>query len=307
MTPDDPLHPPLESPDPTGGDSDGPTGSAAQPPQGRVPRSLWVAAGAFVASLVFGRVRRSIRRVFRNRRLVRRFGFGLLIVVTSLVSCSYGVDTTGLTAAWGEPVPATRDAAVTALNKGVAAIQQAPSSGGIRISLTEAEATSALSLGLILFDLMQVAGRIPSDDLQDIDDLDELRDRIAAEVKRARLQQAENGSFVERALVRLDPGLRTGDVQARFEPDGEIVLAGYVQAWAFRQPGLFVLAPSMQDGVPTLDFVEGRLGRLPLPEGAFDWLGRAVVEALLLGREYAEITEIEVRDGVLTFAARSAG
>lgn len=298
---DDSLHPPGHG-GPAASNSPDDAGVAQATP---VRRSLWVALGAFLATLLLGRLWRAVRRPFRNRRLMRRFGLGLLIVATSLVSCSYGIDTTRLTAAWGEPVPATRDAAVRALDKGIAAVKGAPAAGEIRLSLSEAEATSALSLGLLLFDLMQVAGRIPQEEIRAVDDLDRLRDRIADEVQRARLRQAANASFLERALVRLDPGLRTGDIQVRFEPNGEIVVAGYIQAWRFRQPGLFVMAPSTGNGRLTLDFVSGKLGRLPLPEVAFDWLGRAVVEALLLGREYGEITEIGVADGVLTFAARA--
>ena len=80
-------------------------------------------------------------------------------------------------------------------------------------------------------------------------------------------------------------------------------MAGYVQAWRFRLPGLFVFAPSAGQGTLDLDFVSGRLGRLGLPAFVFDWAGGMVARGILLGQGYAQISEISVNDGALTFAA----
>ena len=93
-------------------------------------------------------------------------------------------------------------------------------------------------------------------------------------------------------------------MQVRFTGAGEIVVAGYVQAWRFKQPALVVFAPRARSGTLELDFVKGRLGRLPAPSWAFDLLGRLAASLILQGRDYAEISNLTVAPGRLTFEAR---
>ena len=261
--------------------------------------------GGLLGGMVLGRARRTTRRP-RFTAAFRRLGLGLLIVVLSVATCSWGVDPSTLTEAWGPRVPASTEDAARALTRGAAVLQTAPQTGSVRFTLTEAEATSALSIGLMLPELMRAADAIPQEEIQRAPDLEALRERIWAEADRQREAWAEQSGWFERVLVKVDPKIRTGDIQVRFEGSGEVVVAGYVQAWAFRLPGLFVVAPHASDGVLELDFVSGRLGRLPLPEFAFDWMAGMAVRAILLGRDYAEISEISVADGSFTFAARVA-
>lgn len=260
--------------------------------------------GALVGGLLLGRARRSLRIRRPGKRLLRRFGLGLLIVVSSVATCSFGVDPASLTAAYGDPVPSSTEDAARVLTRGAEAIQGAPESRSLRLTMTESEATSALSLGLMLPELMRAADRIPQEDIQQASDLEALRDRIWQEADAQRDEIAERVGFSQRVLMKLDPKLRTGDVQVRFEPSGEVVVAGYVQAWRFKQPGLFVVAPRASNGELSLDFVSGRLGRMPLPEFIFDWFGRLAASAVLLGREHAQVSEITVGDGTLTFEGR---
>jgi len=260
--------------------------------------------GGFLGGLLLGRARRSARRAGFTRRLLRRFGWGIAIVVLSFATCSYGVDTANLTAAYGDPVPATSDDAARVLTRGAETIRRAPDSRSLRLTLTQSEATSALNLGLMLPELMRAADRITQDEIQQAPDLEALRDRVWQEVDAQRAELAGRLGLAQRILMRLDPQIRTGDVQVRFEGSGEVVVAGYVQAWKVKLPGLFVVAPHASDGELSLDFVSGRLGRLPLPEFAFDALGRAMASAILLGRDRAQVTEITVGDGTLTFEGR---
>jgi hypothetical protein len=260
-----------------------------------------------VGRMVLARMRRWLRRLRPRGKLLRRFGFGALIVLLSVTTCSFGVDTTALTADWGEPIPATTEDARRVLTRGVDVIQRAPETGAVRLTVTESEATSALSMGLMMSDLMLVAGRIPQEEIQQAPDLEAMRVRIWEESDRMRDEIAANSPLAQRILLKLDPRIRTGNIQVRFEPTGEVVVAGYVQAWRFRQPGIFVVAPSASEGEMVLDFVSGRLGRLPVPETLFDWVGGMVARGILLGQGYAEVSEISVGDGTLTFAARAAG
>lgn len=268
-------------------------------------------SGITAGGLATGFLKRRARRAFggrrRRRQLLRRFGFGLLIAVSSVATCSFGVDPSTLTADYGDPVPATTTDAARVLTRGSERIRQAPESGAIRLTMTEEEATSALAVGLMLPELMRAAEGIPQEEIQNAPDLEALRERVWAEADAQREAMMENAGFLEGLLIRLDPKIRSGDVQVRFEANGEVVVAGFIQAWWFRQPGLFVFSPRAADGELSLDFVNGRLGRLPLPEFAFDWMGGAAVRALQLGRDYAEIREITVGDGTLTFEGRLTG
>lgn len=267
-----------------------------------------VLAGLSVTGILGGFLRRRTRRALggarRRRRILRRFGLGVLIVVSSVATCSFGVDPSTLTASYGDPVPSSTQDAARVLARGAEALQTAPESGRVRVTLTEEEATSALSLGLMLPELMMVAERIPPEEIHEAPDLEALRERVWREADLQREVMAADQGFARRMLIKLDPKIRTGDIQVRFEASGEVVLAGYVQAWAFRQPGIFVVAPEARDGELALDFVSGRLGRVPLPELVFDWLGGLMASAVLFGREHAEISELSVGDGTLTFEGR---
>jgi len=249
-----------------------------------------------VRSLFRGRVRRTTRRR-RFRRSLAFMGFGLLIAALSLATCSAGVDLAAMTAAYGPPVPASRAAAERFVQRSATAFQTAAGSRRLRLEVTETEATSALSLGLMVPELMRIVESMPRGELQGYDDLSELR-----EVLRARIEQSRDTlGTMRRLLDRLDPQLRSGDVQVRFTEAGEVVVAGDILAWRFRQPALVVFAPHARSGELELDFREGRLGRLPAPEFAFDLLGDLVASLILRADEYAEIREITVQDGRLVF------
>lgn len=262
---------------------------------------------AVLGGMLLGRARRSARRARPRPRLMRRFAFGLVIVVLSVTTCSWGVEPSALTAEWGPPVAASRDDAARVLTRGAEALRSLPETGAVRISVTESEATAALSVGLMMSDLMMVMGRMSPDELEQAADLDELRQRVWAEADAQRRELAEQSGFLARMLLMVDPNFKTGDVQVRFEPTGQVVVGGYVQAWRFRLPGVFVVAPSARDGSLEFDFVSGQLGRLPLPEFAFDFLGGLVARTILLGQGVAEITELSVGDGTLSFAGRRTG
>jgi hypothetical protein len=269
-----------------------------------VRRTAGAGLGGLLGGFLLGRARRAVRAPLVRFRRLKRFGWGAAIVVLSVTTCSGGVDPAALTAQYGDPVPASREDAARVLTRGVDAFRRAPETGAVRFTLTESEATSALGMGLMMPELMRAAGRIPREELEQVGDLEALRARIWREADAQRAELAERSGLSERLLLKLDPRIRTGDLEVRFEGSGEVVVAGYVQAWSFRLPGIFVVAPRARDGTLDLDFVSGRLGRLPLPELAFDWVGSMLVRGILLGRDYAEVSEITVGDGTLTFAGR---
>ena len=65
-----------------------------------------------------------------------------------------------------------------------------------------------------------------------------------------------------------------------------------------------VVAPKVDGGELHFDFVEGKLGPVPLPEGLFDLIGKGLANTILIGQDVAEITTIEVGAGTLTVGGR---
>jgi hypothetical protein len=249
-----------------------------------------------------------LRRIFRFPRFLGRrlqvFAFGLLIVLLSVTTCSFGVEAADLTAPYGDPIPSSAGDAIRFAEKGATAMQGLAETRTMRLRVSEAEATSALSVGMMLPDLMQTMGRIPVEEIRGATDLEALRERVWREQATLRDSLVATLPLHYRIVERLDPRLRTGDVQVRFRESGEVVVGGYVQAWRFRQPMMFVVAPSARSGELELDFVEGRLGRLPAPAFLFDLLGRVIARTVLLGRDYAEVVELTVGAGELQFVGR---
>lgn len=257
--------------------------------------------GAILFGMTIGRLFRFRRRRGRTLRL---FGLGLLIAVLSVTTCSFGVDPASLTTSYGPPIPASAEAATRMVAKSAAAMRGMTSGNVLRLTVTESEVTSALSLGMMMPELMRTVDGIPPEELPSGTDLESLRERVWQEERATREAMLEGLTLSQRILMKLDPRLRTGDVQVRFEESGEVVVAGFIQAWSFRQTAMFVVAPSATSGQLELDFVRGRLGRLPAPEFAFDLLGDLIVSVILLGQDYAEISELSVGDGTLTFVGR---
>lgn len=258
-------------------------------------------AGAIALWLFRAGGRRLLRGV-RNRHVLRRLGIGVFVVVLAVTTCSYGVDPDRLTAGYGEPVPATREAASRLIQRASWAVRAASANGELRLVVTEEEATSALSLGLLMPELMRTMQNTSPEEIRAASTVPELRELLHERRRSARPAVG----WVGRIFDAIDPELRTGDTQVRFTDEGEIVVGGYIQAWSFRLPGLMVVRPRASSGELELDFVEGRLGRLPAPEWVFDRFGEAVAGLVLMGRDRVEISDIRVERGRLVFAGRLA-
>lgn len=265
---------------------------------GRARAALRGLSGAGLLGAAARGAFRSVVRVPRIRgRKLAFLAIGLVVVALSVATCSAGVDLQSLTSEYGPPVQATREGAERLVRRAATAVQAAATNHRFRLTMTEAEATSALSLGLMMPELMRALETLPPERLHQARNIEELR----AILRDSESNNQESRSLGDRIAAMLDPRLRTGDVQVRFTDDGKIVIAGYLQAWRWQQPALVVLAPRAGPGGLQLDFVQGRLGRLPAPEWAFDRLGNLMASLLLQGRDYAEITNLTVREGRFTF------
>jgi hypothetical protein len=259
-------------------------------------------AGLLLRGLGRGATRRAVKRGRFRRPRMFALALGGVVTLLSITTCSGGVDPSSLTAEYGDPVPASPAEARRFVEKVAAAVQGSAGTRQLRLAVDEAEATSALSLGLMLPELMRAMETMPEEEIRGARTIEEMRERI----RRHEEVQHPRRNLVEKVLDALDPHLRTGDVQVRFTGEGQVVVAGWVQAWRWRQPALIVVAPRARGGELSLDFVKGRLGRLPAPERAFDLLGGMVSSLILLGDEYVELSELSVDRGRMTFAAGAA-
>jgi hypothetical protein len=119
------------------------------------------------------------------------------------------------------------------------------------------------------------------------------------------LSKAEETLGVELPDLRLRLAVKEPEVY--FRGSGQIIVRGYAEALGQRQPLRLVLAPRAAGGELVLDFVEGSLGPVSMPEGLVDLVGAALARLILAGGDYVEISKIEVSQGSLTLSGRYTG
>jgi hypothetical protein len=175
--------------------------------------------------------------------------------------------------------------------------------GQLTLTVTEQEVTSFLQIGSQLREQLQAAGNVEHlEDLAQLDSLEGLHGIEGLEQWQQLARQREGLPRIPLSDLSLRLGLHQPEV--RFLASGGIVVRGEAKLLWWRQPFRVVVAPRASDGELVLDFVEGRIGPLPLPEWLFDLIGVGLARAILIGQDYAAITRIAVADGTLTFSGR---
>lgn len=195
----------------------------------------------------------------------------------------------------GPPPAVSLEAAASFVQKAVLVGERGVQTRQVRFTVTQEEVTSVLNLGSQLAEQAQAA----AGPLAEQAAMGELADnpdfaRFQGLLERVQGEDDEPGLF--------DFSLRIRQPHVYFKGDGHVILRGEGRLWRWGLPMRAVLAPRAAGGALELDFVEGQLGSLSLPEWLFDPLGRLLARAILAGREYAEIQEILVSEGALTFA-----
>lgn len=205
----------------------------------------------------------------------------------------------------GPPIATSQQDALQFLEKVTDAGLAGTQSGQLYLTFTEQEVTSFLQSGAELAQQVQDAKNIETlEGLGQIENLEGLEDIEGIE-KWQQLARRRKGL----PTIRLpDLSLRLGieDPEVRFQANGQIIVRGYATVRGLRQPVRVVFAPRASDGELVLDFVEGNLGPVPLPEGLFDLVGKGLSQIILIGQDYAEITTIEVSEGTMTIGGRYA-
>ncbi len=194
--------------------------------------------------------------------------------------------------------PISAAAAQRLVDKAAAAGERAVNTGQFTLTVTEEEATSFLNIGTALLSQLEAS---PIEELDQIRGDPEL-EGIDLDRWRELLEQRERVPGPGGDGIRLLPTIE--DSSVNLLGNGHIIVRGQARFLVAGVPFRLVTAPHAARGELVLDFVEGRLGPMPMPEFLFDYLGQGLARALLAGQEYAEITEVRVADGVMTVSGR---
>jgi len=198
----------------------------------------------------------------------------------------------------GPAPPVSRDAALSFVRKALTAGKSAADTKTLLLTVTDAEVTSFLRIRAELTRELQAAGSAQLDRIEGLEDLG-IGD-INLDVWRDLIGTGDD------AGPRFLPQLRLGlyDPQVHFVADGRIIARGVLAVLTWERPVRLVIAPSASNGELVLDFVDGQIGRVRMPEFIFDLIGKGLAEVLLAGQAYAEITQIQVGSGTLTISGR---
>jgi hypothetical protein len=200
----------------------------------------------------------------------------------------------------GPPIATSQAAAVRFVEKVTAAGENAVETKRLNLTLSEVELTSFLSAG------SKLAEQLQAHDVRNLADLERLRG--SAELQEIEglqewmaLLRAGEGS-PNLSLLDLSLQVRIREPQVHFQSNGHIIIRGYAEVLGKRQPLRLVLAPRASQGELVLDFVEGTLGPVAVPEQLIDQLGEGLAKLVVAGDEYVEIDQILVDDGTLTIS-----
>lgn len=200
----------------------------------------------------------------------------------------------------GPPPTVSRTAALSFVEKALTAGQSAVDSKAFTLTVSDSEITSFLNTRSELTQELQDAG---IGQLGQIDGLQGLAPgNVNIDVWRSLLGAGSSGGSGGLNLPSLSLGLR--DPQVYFKANGDVIARGDLTLLKWKVPVRVIVAPYAGDGKMSLDFVEGQIGSIQLPPFLFDLLGKGLVKALMLGQEYAEITQIQVSAGTLTLSGR---
>jgi len=229
---------------------------------------------------------------------LKRIGLSTLSALLLLTGCSDGVgEANGLPD--DGPVPqVTRVAAMSFVQKALTAGQSAVDNRAFNLVLTDAEVTSFLGIRSELTRELEMVG---IDQVGQIEGLEELSG-VDINIDAWQGLLGTDGEPRERLIPRLRVGLRKA--QVLFKADGRVIARGYLAFLKWRVPVRIVVAPHATEGEMVLDFVEGSIGRVQMPEIIFDLLGKGIAKLLLAGQDYAEISQIQVGAGTFAIAGQ---
>jgi hypothetical protein len=206
----------------------------------------------------------------------------------------------------GPPVATSPAAAGRFTQKVVAAGERAADTKRFNLTVSQEEVTSFLSLGSQLAEQMQSVYGVDSlQELQALQGQQALQAMEGLPDWAKQLQGGQNSLGLD--LPELSFRVAVKEPEVYFKGNGQMIVRGYGEVLGQRQALRLVLAPHASKGELTLDFVEGNLGPVAVPEGVVDLVGQGLASLILVGRDYVDISKIEVGGGSLTLSGRYTG
>jgi len=245
------------------------------------------------------------------------YGFllGLVSIVLLSTGCALGKHGAASLPDDGPIIPVSQEAAVSFAKKTLAGTSETQGGGTIRFTVTQEEVTSALAVGARWASYSQggpLFEGVPGlEGVLDGQEVEQLLDSQGSDVLQGSDVPPQIIDLLDNLREREGSGINLPDIrlkleepQVYFKGDGRIILRGYGRLLRWRLPVRMVIAPSAAQGELILDFVEGQIGKFPMPKFLFDPLGDLLARVLLSGRKFAQISELTVREGVMTFSGR---
>jgi hypothetical protein len=203
----------------------------------------------------------------------------------------------------GPPIATSQAAAVRFVEKVKAAGENAVKTKRFDLSISEVELTSFLSVGA------ELAEQLRAHDVQNLADLERLQgsaglQEIQGLQEWMGLLRGREGAPNDLGLLDLSLRVRIREPQVHFQSNGHIVIRGYAEVLGQRQPLRLVLAPRASQGELVLDFVEGTLGPVDVPEQLIDQIGEGLAKLVMAGEQYVEIRQILVDEASITISGR---
>jgi hypothetical protein len=205
----------------------------------------------------------------------------------------------------GAPIRTSPEAAMRFVEKVTAAGERASETKSLSLTVSQQEVTSFLDIGGIMAEQMQAMNLSSLGDVQQIDLAQGLEGVEGLEQWQALLGQRDGLPNISLSDLSLRVVVR--EPQVYFKGNGHLIVRGYAEALGQRQPVRLVFAPRASEGELVLDFVEGNLGPVEVPELLIDQVGKGLARAILAGQDYVEITKIDVGEGSMTLSGRYVG
>ena len=225
-----------------------------------------------------------------------------VLVVMSLVGCQRPEFLDAELPDDGPPILVSQESARRFLEKVTAAGERAAETKRLSFTVTQEEVTSFLSVGAMLSEQMQALNMENLEDLSQVDGAQGLDGIEGLEAWQQLLRRREGLPNIR--LPDISLRIVVQEPQVYFKGNGHLVIRGYGEALGQRQPLRLVLAPRASEGEMVLDFVEGNLGPVDVPEVLVDQVGKGLVKVILAGQNFVEVTQIRVGAGTLTVDGR---
>jgi hypothetical protein len=200
----------------------------------------------------------------------------------------------------GPPIATSPAQARRFVEKVTAAGESAATTKRLELAITQAEVTSFLNISAELAEQMRAMNARTLDELQQMQASPELQGSESLQGWLSFLQAQEGASRFGLSDLSLRVGIQ--EPQVYFKGNGHIIIRGYAELLGQRQPLRLVLAPQASQGELVLDFVEGKLGPLAVPEAIIDQIGTGLAKLILAGDELVKVSQIRVNDGTLTLS-----